>query len=92
VYSSLYVCVRVSMVSSITSTTSSSYSSQVSDGGGSSAAMSLSRPEHVRRTEVYGKAQALYSFHADVNNSRYCRVSVCLSVCFIIAHVSYGNV
>ena len=58
---------KASSVVSNLSTASSSCSSQVSDR----AAESLLRPDSVIRTAVYGKAHALYSFHADRNNSRY---------------------
>ena len=53
--------------SSVISNTSDSCSSQVSDRA---AEDSLVRPDNVRRTAVYGKAQAAHSFHADQSNSR----------------------
>ena len=64
---------KASSVISNASTASSSYSGRVS-AGDYREAESLRRPDSVRRTAIYGKAHAIYSFHADRNNSRYAQV------------------
>jgi len=87
---------------SIASSTGS-YSSQVSDGpAGHAAAEYLLRPDNVRPTQIYGKAHALYSFHADRNNNSryslpriyriYYHHAVCLFVCwFVRSHDTYAR-
>jgi len=64
---------KASSVISNASTASSSCSGRVS-AGDYREAESLRRPDSVRRTAIYGKAHAIYSFHADRNNSRYAQV------------------
>jgi len=69
-----------SVISNISST-GSSCSSRVSDLSASGAS-SLLRPDNVKRTSVYGKAEALYTFRADPNNSKY--LSLIVTIVFVI--------